>query len=193
MRWRIAQTRSDESIVKFTETELRGVLIIEPDVFSDERGFFLETYNRQRYSQLPGLDVEFVQDNRSRSLENVLRGLHFQRRHPQGKLVWVASGHVWDVAVDIDPASPTFRQWVGVDLTETNHRQLYIPPGYAHGFCVVSDQADLFYKCTDVYRPGDEQGIVWNDADLNIRWPVREPVLSTRDVSCPSLRQYLAS
>jgi dTDP-4-dehydrorhamnose 3,5-epimerase len=100
---------------------------------------------------------------------------------------------VWDVAVDIDPASPTFRQWVGVDLTETNHRQLYIPPGYAHGFCVVSDQADLFYKCTDVYRPGDEQGIVWNDADLNIRWPVREPVLSTRDASCPSLRQYLAS
>lgn len=179
--------------MKFTETELRGVLIIDPDVFADERGFFLETYNRQRYSQLPGLDVEFVQDNRSRSRKNVLRGLHFQRRHPQGKLVSVVSGHVWDVAVDIDPSSPTFRRWVGVDLSETNHRQLYIPPGYAHGFCVVSDQADFVYKCTDVYRPGDEQGVAWNDADLNIRWPVREPVLSTRDASCPTLREYLAS
>jgi dTDP-4-dehydrorhamnose 3,5-epimerase len=177
--------------VKFAETELQGVLIIDPDVFGDDRGFFMETYNRRRYAQLPGLDVEFVQDNRSRSRKNVLRGLHFQRRYPQGKLISVSSGHVWDVAVDIDPASPTFRRWVGVDLTEANRRQFYVPPGYAHGFCVVSEQADLVYKCTEFYQPDDEQGVAWNDADLNIRWPIREPILSNRDASNPTLRQYL--
>src|SRR5262249_27848216 len=155
-----------------------------------ERGFFMESYSRRRYSQLPGLDLEFVQDNRSRSRKNVLRGLHLQRRHPQGKLISVLSGCVWDVAVDVDPASPTFRKWVGVDLSDTNHRQFYVPPGYAHGFCVVSDQAELFYKCTEFYRPDDEQGVAWNDTELKIHWPVREPVLSPRDASSPTLRQF---
>jgi len=179
--------------VRVVPTEIPGVLIIEPDVFADERGFFLESYNRERYGQLPGLDVEFVQDNHSHSRRNVLRGLHLQHRHPQGKLIRVLTGHVWDVAVDVDPGSPTFRRWVGIDLTGANHRQLYIPPGYAHGFCVVSDHADLLYKCTDFYRPGDEQGVVWNDPELGIRWPVGEPILSARDAACPTLRRYLGT
>ena len=179
--------------MKVLPTALEGVLIIEPDVFSDERGFFLETYQRHRYSQIPGLDVEFVQDNHSYSKKRVLRGLHMQRRHPQGKLVRAVTGHVWDVAVDVDPASPTFRRWVGVDLTGFNHLQLYIPPGYAHGFCVVSDTANVEYKCTQIYQPEDELGVAWNDPELDIRWPVDEPVLSARDMSNPSLREILGN
>jgi dTDP-4-dehydrorhamnose 3,5-epimerase len=177
--------------MKIVETKLAGVLILEPRVFRDERGFFLETYNRKRYADIPGLDVEFVQDNYSRSHRNVLRGLHLQRRHPQGKLVRVVAGHVWDVAVDVDHRSPTFRQWVGVDLTSENNLQFYIPPGYAHGFCVMSDSADFEYKCTDFYRPEDEVGLLWNDPSLNIRWPVSKPVLSSRDASNRSLDSFL--
>jgi dTDP-4-dehydrorhamnose 3,5-epimerase len=177
--------------MKIVKTKLRGVLILEPTVFRDDRGFFLETYHRQRYEEFLGGDVEFVQDNRSRSHKNVLRGLHFQRNHPQGKLVWVVTGHVWDVVADVNPQSPTFKQWVGVDLTADNLLQLYVPPGYAHGFCVVSDAADFVYKCTDFYRPNEEQGIIWNDPDLAIEWPVSAPILSPRDASNATLHDCL--
>ncbi len=174
-----------------TTTQLPGVVILEPKVFRDERGFFLESYSRKRYAEVPGLDVEFVQDNHSRSRKNVLRGLHFQRRHPQGKLVRVVTGQVWDVAVDVNPASATFRQWVGVHLSDENLLQFYIPPGYAHGFCVLSDVADFEYKCTEFYRPEDEVGLLWNDPDLAVAWPLESPVISGRDAANPTLRQVL--
>lgn len=177
--------------MKVIETSLAGVLIIEADVFTDERGFFIETYSRRRYAELAGLDVEFVQDNLSHSLRDVLRGLHLQRRKPQGKLLRVVTGHIWDVAVDVDPRSPTFRQWVGADLTADNTRQLYIPPGYAHGFCVLSDEADVEYKCTEFYDPKDEAGIAWDDAELAIDWPVRAPRVSDRDRRNPRLAEFL--
>ncbi|MCY4563094.1 MAG: dTDP-4-dehydrorhamnose 3,5-epimerase [Gammaproteobacteria bacterium] len=177
--------------MQFTETKLAGVLIIEPDVYRDSRGFFLERYNLSTYAGFPGLDVAFVQDNHSQSKRAVLRGLHLQRRHPQGKLVSAVRGTVWDVAVDIDPASPTFREWVGVELSEDNHRQLYVPPGYAHGFCVLSERADVLYKCTEFRHADDEYGILWNDPDLAIDWPVDEPVLSVKDAANPGLAQYL--
>jgi dTDP-4-dehydrorhamnose 3,5-epimerase len=179
--------------VKVTATKLAGVVILEPTVYRDDRGFFLESYQRLRYTAVLGGDVEFVQDNHSRSTKGVLRGLHFQKQRPQGKLVRVATGHVWDVAADVNPSSSTFRQWVGVDLTDDNHRQLYIPPGYAHGFCVLSDVADFVYKCTDYYRAEDEVGLIWNDSDLAIEWPLTEPVLSKRDASNPTLAVYLGS
>jgi len=174
--------------MKITETKLPGVVIIEPQIYEDERGFFLETYNRKRYSELLGVDVDFVQDNYSHSKCHVLRGLHMQLQRPQGKLVRVIRGHVWDVAVDVDPRSPTFREWVGVDLTRENQKQVYIPPGYAHGFCVLSEEADFEYKCTDFYLAGDEVGIAWNDPDLAIDWPERAPILSDRDAANPTLR-----
>lgn len=179
--------------MKVTRTKLDGVLILEPQVFRDERGFFLESYNRKRYGDIPGLDLEFVQDNHSHSKKNVLRGLHLQRRHPQGKLVRVVTGRVWDVAVDVNPDSATFRQWVGVELTESNHLQFYIPPGFAHGFCVLSDSADFEYKCTEFYHPDDELGLLWNDPELGIRWPVSNPVLSARDAANRPLRSALAA
>jgi dTDP-4-dehydrorhamnose 3,5-epimerase len=177
--------------MKVLETKLSGVLIIEPDVYRDERGFFLESYNLNRYAKIPGLDVPFVQDNHSHSKKGVLRGLHFQRRHPQGKLVRVVKGRVWDVAVDVNPDSMTFRQWVGVELTDANHLQFYIPPGYAHGFCVLSDSADFEYKCTDFYNPGDEVGLLWNDPDLAIDWPIDQPILSARDAANVDLSSLL--
>ena len=173
-------------------TKLPGVLVLEPIVYRDDRGFFLESYHRQGYADTLGAEVEFVQDNHSRSKRGVLRGLHFQRRWPQGKLVRVATGHVWDVAVDVDPSSATFRQWVGADLTEENQRQLYIPPGYAHGFCVLSETADFVYKCTDYYRREDEVGLLWSDPDLAIEWPLSDPILSPRDASNPMLAAYLS-
>lgn len=173
------------------ETKLPGVLILEPNIYRDSRGYFLERYHREKYSGLPGLDVEFVQDNHSQSGRGVLRGLHFQGRHPQGKLVGVVNGSVWDVAVDIDPSSPTFRQWVGVELSTTNHRQLYIPPGYAHGFCALSEHADVLYKCTEFHHPDDEFGILWDDPDLAIDWPVKNPRLSEKDAANPTLREYV--
>ena len=177
--------------MKVTQTILGGVLIIEPDVFTDERGFFVESYSRRRYAQLPGLDVEFVQDNHSHSLRGVLRGLHLQRRNPQGKLLRVVTGHIWDVAVDVDPQSPTFRRWVGTDLTGDNHLQLYIPPGYAHGFCVLSDFADVEYKCTQFYDSKDEVGIAWDDPDLAIEWPLDTPRPSDRDRHNPRFADFL--
>lgn len=179
--------------MRVTETKLAGVLVLEPQVYRDDRGYFLESYNQKRYAALPGLNVQFVQDNHSRSRKHVLRGLHLQRRHPQGKLVRVVTGHVWDVAVDVDPLSPTFKEWVGIDLTEDNNLQFYVPPGYAHGFCVLSDVADFEYKCTEFYHPEDEVGLIWNDTELDIQWPLKNPIVSARDAANGSLRSLLAA
>ena len=177
--------------MKVIETALPGVLIIEPKVFGDHRGFFLETFQVDRYREA-GITLPFVQDNHSRSQRGVLRGLHFQKTRPQGKLVSVSRGAVYDVAVDIDPASATCGKFVGVELNDENHRQLWIPPGYAHGFCVVSDVADFQYKCTDYYFPGDEGGLIWNDPDVGIPWPIAEPQLSGKDLKNPRLRELQA-
>jgi dTDP-4-dehydrorhamnose 3,5-epimerase len=173
------------------KTKLAGVLVVEPAVFRDERGSFRESYHKQRYADLVGSATEFVQDNHSTSHKGVLRGLHLQVARPQGKLVRVVRGHVWDVAVDVDPRSATFKQWVGFDLTEENERQFYIPPGYAHGFCVLSESADLLYKCSQYYDPRDEVGILWNDSELAIDWPVRAPALSARDAGGMTLNDFL--
>ena len=167
------------------ETRLPGVLILEPTVHGDARGFFQETWRADTFRQL-GIP-DFVQDNHSRSAKGVLRGLHAQRLRPQGKLVRVSRGTVFDVAVDINPASATFGQYVGIELSDSNHRQLYIPPGYAHGFCVMSDDADFLYRCTDYYQPGDEIGVLWNDPDIAIAWPVSNPLLSAKDAALPTL------
>jgi len=173
--------------VKIIETPLPGVLIIEPKVSGDHRGFFLETFQVDRYREA-GITLPFVQDNHSRSRRGVLRGLHFQKTRPQGKLVSVSHGAVYDVAVDINPTSNTYGKFVGVELNDENHRQLWIPPGYAHGFCVLSEVADFQYKCTDFYFPADEGGLIWNDPDVGIRWPVAEPQLSVKDMNNPRLR-----
>lgn len=173
------------------ETALPGVLIIEPEVFGDARGFFLETFHKQRYEEvgIPGEGLEFVQDNHSRSRKGVLRGLHFQLENSQGKLVSAGTGAVFDVAADVNPDSPTFGQWVGVELSEQNHRQLWIPPGYAHGFCVLSDGADFQYKCTALYHPESDGGVAWNDPDLDIKWPIESPLLSEKDRALPKLSE----
>ena len=178
--------------MKVTETALPGVRIIEPRVHGDARGFFLETFQVERYRQDAGIDLPFVQDNHSRSRRGVLRGLHSQSPNPQGKLVRVARGEVFDVAVDIDPASRTFGTWVGVTLSEENHRQLWIPPGYAHGFVVLSDIADFEYKCTDYYNAAAEVGVIWNDPDIGIDWPIEDPQLSKKDQALPTLAQIRA-
>lgn len=170
--------------MKVIETRLPGVLIIEPKVFSDARGFFMETWQQERYREC-GLPARFVQDNLSFSTQGVLRGLHFQNPNAQGKLVYVLQGEVFDVAVDIRAGSPTFGQWVGVTLSSDNKRQLYIPEGFAHGFCVLSDNALFAYKCTDFYNPRAEAGIIWNDPDIGIDWPVKEPILSQKDSAYP--------
>jgi len=174
--------------MKITATAIPDVLLIEPKVFGDARGFFLETYNKERYEVAGFPDVSFVQDNHSRSQQGVLRGLHFQIKHPQGKLVQVVTGAVFDVAVDVRLDSPTFGQWVGYELSGENHRQLWIPPGMAHGFCVLSETADFMYKCTDVYRPDDEGGVLWNDSDLNIDWGLDAPLVSAKDQVLPLLK-----
>jgi len=175
--------------MKVIKTVLPGVLIIEPRVFGDERGFFLEKFHTARYAGfgIPGKDLDFIQDNHSRSQKGVLRGLHYQINKPQGKLVSVVTGSVFDVAADVNPDSPTYGQWVGVELSGDNHRQLWVPPGYAHGFCVLSETADFEYKCTDLYDPNDEGGIVWNDSLLAIDWPVIEPLVSEKDAKLPGL------
>jgi dTDP-4-dehydrorhamnose 3,5-epimerase len=177
--------------LKVIETRLPGVLILEPKVFGDERGFFVETFQVERY-RAAGISLPFVQDNHSRSSRGVLRGLHAQKPHAQGKLVRVATGTVFDVAVDIDPSSDTFGQWVGVELSDTNQRQLWIPPGYAHGFQVVSERADFEYKCTDTYHPEAEIGVIWDDPDLGIEWPVPDPQLSPKDRKLPRLAEIRA-
>lgn len=161
-------------------TSLPGVLLLEPKVFGDARGFFLEIWQAERY-RAAGMPAPFVQDNHSRSRRGVLRGLHYQLVQPQGKLVWVTRGAVFDVAVDVRRGSPQFGRWFGCVLDDENHRQLYIPPGFAHGFCVLSEEADFFYKCTDYYHPQSERGIAWDDPDIGIEWPLREVSLSGKD------------
>jgi dTDP-4-dehydrorhamnose 3,5-epimerase len=173
--------------MKLITTALEGVTIIEPRVFGDARGFFLESFQLERYREALGLEYTFVQDNQSRSAKGVLRGMHAQKVHPQGKLVRVSRGTIFDVAADINPQSPTFGQWVGAELSDTNHRQMWIPPGYAHGFVVLSDVADFIYKCTDYYHPEDEVGFIWNDPDVAIEWPVDNPLVSERDAGLPKL------
>ncbi|MCO6550200.1 MULTISPECIES: dTDP-4-dehydrorhamnose 3,5-epimerase [Gilliamella] len=162
-------------------TNIADVKIIKPKVFGDERGFFLETFEQKRYQEMLGIELNFVQDNHSRSQKDVLRGLHFQKENPQGKLVRVVRGEVFDVAVDIRKDSPTYGKWVGVTLTEENKTQLWIPPGLAHGFAVLSDIADFEYKCTNYYDPKSEGCLLWNDPTVNISWPISNPLLSAKD------------
>jgi dTDP-4-dehydrorhamnose 3,5-epimerase len=168
--------------VEVIETGIPDVKILKPKIFGDERGFFMESFNRKRFFDITDLDLDFVQDNHSRSTKGVLRGLHYQLIQPQGKLVRVISGEVFDVAVDIRKSSSTFGQWVGQYLTAENNHQLWVPPGFAHGFVVLSETADFIYKTTDYYHPESERSILWNDSDLNIEWPIDfKPNLSAKD------------
>jgi dTDP-4-dehydrorhamnose 3,5-epimerase len=176
--------------MRFLPTEIPGVVIIEPDVHRDGRGFFLETYHERQYAR-HGIAGPFVQDNHSHSVRGTLRGLHAQQRRPQGKLVRAVDGEMFDVAVDIRRGSPTFRRWVGVVLSGENFRQLYIPPGLAHGFCVLSEWVDVEYKCTDFYEPGDELTVAWNDPAIGVSWPFTEPILSAKDADAPPLSAIL--
>jgi len=170
--------------MKAVATEIPGLLILEPRVFGDERGFFFESYNRRAFRDATGEDPDFVQDNHSRSARNVLRGLHYQVRQPQGKLVRVVAGEVWDVAVDLRRSSPTFGRWVGVTLSAANRRMLWVPVGFAHGFVVVSDGAEFLYKTTDYYAPEHERSLLWNDPALAIPWPLQgEPILKPGDAN----------
>jgi len=173
--------------MKVIETNLAGVVIIEPQVLGDQRGWFLETWSRSRYEDA-GIKETFIQDNVSFSTKGVLRGLHFQHPHSQGKLVGVLSGEIFDVAVDIRIGSATFGRCICAVLSASNHKQLYVPPGFAHGFCVTSETALFSYKCTDYYSQSTEGGIIWNDPDLGIGWPVSDPVLSPKDTSYPRLK-----
>ncbi len=177
--------------MKVINTSLPGVQIIEPAVFGDSRGFFLESWNQQKFAEL-GLPTEFVQDNHSRSAQGVLRGLHYQIKHPQGKLVRVTQGEVFDVAVDLRKSSSTFGQWTGVILSEENHRLFWVPPGFAHGFLVMSESADFQYKCTTGYAPEHERSLQWNDPAVGVVWPLadgQEPSLSAKDTDCPPLAE----
>jgi len=169
--------------MKVIDTEIPDVKIIEPDVFGDERGFFMETWQNERYHEHGvGADISFVQDNLSSSRKNVLRGIHYQYKNIQAKLVYVLQGAVYDVAVDIRKGSPTFGKWAGVELSSDNRRQLYIPAGFAHGFCVLSETVLFAYKCSDTYNPEYEITIQWNDPEIDIKWPVSSPVLSNKDL-----------
>lgn len=172
--------------MQFIETQLPGVILVQPDVFRDARGFFLETFHARKYRE-GGIGYDFVQDNQSRSQRGTLRGLHAQRARPQGKLVRAVKGEIYDVAVDIRPGSKSFGQWVGATLSEENFRQLFVPPGFAHGFCVLSEIAEVEYKCTDFYDKADEIGILWSS--VGIDWPVGEPLLSPKDAALPPLSE----
>jgi dTDP-4-dehydrorhamnose 3,5-epimerase len=173
--------------MKVAQTKLPGVMVFEPDVFGDARGWFAEIFSSKRYEEA-GLKLSFVQDNVSFSEKNVLRGLHFQYPHSQGKLVQALSGEVFDVAVDIRVGSPTFGQWFGETLSAKNHKQMYIPPGFAHGFYALSDNTLFSYKCTDYYSPATEGGIIWNDPDIGITWPADAPKISKKDTNYPRLK-----
>ena len=169
------------------ETSLPGVLVIEPKVYADERGFFMETYHAVQF-RAHGIDVAFVQDNHSRSLRGVLRGLHYQEPNPQGKLVRCTRGALYDVAVDIRAGSPQFGKWTATELTEENRRMMWVPPGFAHGFCALSEIADLVYKCTALYDAANDRSILWSDPDLGITWPIAKPALSPKDAAAPRLK-----
>ena len=174
--------------MRFATTELPGVLIIEPDVYRDGRGYFLETYHAEKYLA-GGIDGPFVQDNQSLSVAGTLRGLHLQLQRPQAKLIHVIEGEIFDVAVDVRRGSPTFGQWAGETLTAENFKQMFVPAGFAHGFCVLSPFAQVEYKCTDLYDPAGELGVAWNDPALAIPWPVSQPLLSKRDARHPTLAE----
>jgi len=172
--------------MKVTPTRIPDVLIIEPRVFGDKRGYFLESWNKKVFESTTGIKAEFVQDNHSRSVKNTLRGLHYQIQQPQGKLVRVTSGRVFDVAVDLRKSSPTFGQWEGIELSEENHRQLWVPEGFAHGFVILSESADFLYKTTSYYAPEYDRCLRWNDPDVGIDWPLEgEPILSEKDATAP--------
>lgn len=173
-----------------TPTAIPEVLLIEPRVFRDDRGFFLETWHERKYRE-GGLDARFVQDNHSRSVRGTLRGLHSQRRKPQGKLVRCVEGELFDVAVDVRRGSPTFKRWVGEVLSAENFKQLWIPEGFAHGFCVLSDHAQMEYKCTDFYAPDDELSLIWDDPEIGIEWPVAAPRLSEKDAAAPRISEVM--
>ncbi len=173
--------------MKISTAPLSGLIILEPNIFKDERGYFYELFQQNRYNEY-GMPT-FVQTNVSHSKQNVLRGLHYQLPNAQGKLVGVINGKVWDVVVDIRKKSPTFGLWFSIILSDENHNQMYIPPGFAHGFCVLSETADFYYQCTDFYSPQSEKGIAWNDTEINIPWPIQEPILSSKDLVYPNLRE----
>jgi len=177
--------------VKVTELHIHELLMIEPDVYEDKRGYFMEVYHHNRYAEIMN-NTAFVQDNLSFSVKNTLRGLHFQFKHPQAKLIQVISGEVFDVAVDIRNGSPTFGKWAGEILSDQNRRQLFIPEGFAHGFCVLSETAHVLYKCTDVYYPEYDKGIVWSDPDMGIDWPIKNPLLSEKDRNLPPLSHWVS-
>ncbi len=172
--------------MKFLTTNLPDVLIVEPTVYPDDRGHFFESYHRDKFAE-HRIDMPFVQDNHSHSTRGTLRGLHYQQPHAQGKLIRAISGEIFDVAVDIRIGSPTFKEWVGVALSCQNNFQLWVPPGFAHGFCVMSDTADVIYKCTDVYAPECEHSIIWDDPTIGIEWPIGNPILSRKDLNAPML------
>lgn len=178
--------------MEVVQTPVADVLLIKPKVFGDERGFFMETWQKERY-EAAGITLPFVQDNHSCSRRGILRGLHFQKNFPQGKLVSVSMGSVYDVSVDIRPSSPTFGKWFGVELTHDNHWQLWVPPGLAHGFLVTSEVAYFHYKTTELYHPEDEGGIIWNDPTLGITWPITSPTLSAKDKLLPTFAEYISS
>lgn len=172
----------------FTRLAIPDVILVEPEVFGDERGFFLETWHRERWAA-GGIDVDFVQTNHSRSIGPVLRGLHAQRTRPQGKLMRAIEGEIFDVAVDIRPSSPSFGRWVAATLTAANRHQLWIPPGFAHGFCVLGDAAQVEYACTALYDREDEVGLLWNDPEVGVEWPIRDPLLSAKDRAAETLAE----
>jgi dTDP-4-dehydrorhamnose 3,5-epimerase len=176
--------------MKIISTAIPEVIVFEPQVFTDSRGYFLETYQEQKYRDA-GIPKPFVQDNQSFSIAKVLRGLHFQLKHPQGKLVRVTKGEVFDVAIDLRKTSPTFGQWHGEILSADNKRQMYIPENFAHGFCVLSETAEFLYKCTDFYHPGDEVGLIWNDPEIGVKWPISDPILSEKDLVLPTLAKVM--
>jgi dTDP-4-dehydrorhamnose 3,5-epimerase len=178
--------------LKISETSLPGVLLIEPKVFSDDRGFFMETYRADMFRPLGVEDRVFVQDNHSRSARGVLRGLHYQEPNAQGKLVRCTRGAIFDVAVDIRRGSPSFGRWFGLELSDANKRMLWIPPGFAHGFCALEDDSDLVYKCTRLYDAASDRSILWNDPAIGIEWPIPEPVLSAKDATAPRLADAAA-
>ena len=174
--------------MKVTESGIKGVFIIEPDVYEDDRGFFMETFHNERYRKLLGINLDFVQDNISRSSKNVLRGMHFQKNYPQGKIVKASRGEILDVVVDLRKDSPTYGTWESFRLSEKNKLQVWIPPGFAHGFLVISDSADFEYKCTEYYHPEDELCLMWNDPEVAIDWTINDPILSEKDKKGLSLK-----
>ena len=176
--------------MEFKATEIPEVIVVQPDVFQDQRGFFIESYNARKYEE-GGIKVRFIQDNHSSSCRGTLRGLHAQNRRPQSKLLRVVKGEVFDVAVDVRRGSPTFKKWVGVRLSAENFRQIFIPSGFLHGFCVLSEEAEIEYKCDEFYDPGGEIGVRWDDPSIGVEWPVQNPILSERDRTAPRLEEIM--